>query len=188
MPRCRIQCVGEPLLRGVIPEQRLGQPQRLVSLDEPAALESVPLPPGVVRWRVWQPIQREYRLPNQVLEAVVKEPAQRIAVWIWEHGLGPMRFEPLGVPEVPRWYARDDHRKLQRISVGRLPDPVQEGLPDLFRLRRVQAYREHLDLERVVGPDARLLSPAIVEETLAVEAHKLTDEAPIRIIGRRLDR
>src|SRR5208283_5776278 len=78
--------------------------------------------------------------------------------------------------------------KLQRISVGRLPDPVQEGLPDLFRLRRVQAYREHLDLERVVGPDARLLSPAIVEETLAVEAHKLTDEAPVRIIGRRLDR
>src|SRR5208282_6216140 len=90
--------------------------------------------------------------------------------------------------EVPRWYARDDHRKLERISVGRLPDPVQERPPDLFRLRRVQADREHLDLERVVGPDARLLPPAIVEETLAVEAHKLTDQAPIRIVGRRFDR
>src|SRR5208283_2697230 len=106
MPRCRIQCVGEPLLRCVIPEQRLGQPQRLVSPDEPAALEGVPLPPTVVGGRVGPRIQRESRLPNQVLEAVVKQPAQRISVWIWEHGLRPMRFPPLDVPEVPRWYAR----------------------------------------------------------------------------------
>src|SRR5271170_5905819 len=99
-----------------------------------------------------------------------------------------MRFPPLDVPEVPRWYARDDHRKLERISFGRLLDPGQEGLPDLFRLRRVQADREHLDLKRVVGLEARLLPPVIVEQTLAVEAHKLTDQAPIRIIGRRFDR
>src|SRR5271154_5266286 len=123
-----------------------------------------------------------------MLEAVVEQPAQRISVWICEHGLGPMRFPPLDVPEVPRWYARDDHRKLERISFGRLPDPVQEGPPDLFRLRRVQADRDHLDLERVIGPEARLFPPVIVKETLAVEAHKLTDQAPIRIIGRRLDR
>src|SRR5262249_29037439 len=75
----------------------------------------------------------------------------------------------------------------RRACAGRTRDPVEKWLPDLSRLLSVQSLGDHVDDERVVGVDVRLLTPMVVEEMLAVEAHELADQAPVGVVGRRFD-
>src|SRR5215469_6701490 len=99
-----------------------------------------------------------------------------------ENDFRPMLFPPVRVPVVARRYASDDHPAFLRVRARRTRDPVEKGLPDRFCLLSVQPEGDHSDLELVVRPQVDLLTPMVVEEMLCIEAHELTNQAPIVII------
>ena len=88
---------------------------------------------------------------------------------------------------MPKGHAADLRLRFDRVGGGRLRQPIEERLPDFSRLLRVQAKMNHADFKLVVGREVRLFAPMIVEESFAVEANEVADQAAIGVIGRGFD-
>ena len=73
------------------------------------------------------------------------------------------------------------------VGGGRLRQPMEERLPDSSRLLRVQSKMNHADFELVVWREVRLFAAMIVEESFAVKANEVADQAAIGVIGRSFD-
>src|SRR5262249_18437117 len=145
------------------------QPQRLERPEEPANLPPISHPPRVIRSCAGPIVTLEHRLPHHLYQDIIQQRVQETAI-SRKGDFRPMLLPPLHVPPVSRWDAADDHTPLRRACAGRTCHPVEKWLPDLSRLLSVQSLGDHVDDERVVGVDVRLLTPMVVEEMLAVEA------------------
>src|ERR1035437_600406 len=120
IPGARKQLFGETGLR-VFLEQRRGQPQRLVTPNEPGDPTRVSLPPRVIGSRAGPMVEVQNRL-KQVCEGIVKEPDQGIAIWIRKSD-----FRPMLLPH-------KEHDDTAKVTVGKLAATI---VPNAER------WREH---------------------------------------------
>src|ERR1035437_9559010 len=101
--------------------ERVGQPQRLVTPNEPGAPTRVSLPPRVIGSRAGPMVEVQNRL-KQVCEGIVKEPDQGIAIWIRKSD-----FRPMLLPH-------KEHDDTAKVTVGKLAATI---VPNAER------WREH---------------------------------------------
>src|ERR1700683_1835639 len=94
---------------------------------------------------------------------------------------------PFHVPPMPCRHAADVGRRFKRVRRRRARQPIQERLPHLSRLLRIQSNENHANFKRVVRRDVYLLAPMIVEERFAVKADELPNQTLKLAIGRSLD-
>ena len=145
----------------VAAQQRSGQPDGVIAVDERAHLLLVPGPPRM-RPRRARPV-------------------------VGDHRRGPPFSPALGVPPSPGRDAADVGTLLERIVAGRGAEPVEERLPDACLLRCVEALAHQRDLQRVVRPDGNALPPVGIEQAVGVEVDESTDQSPECRIGSCLD-
>ena len=154
------QGVDQTIL-GIVLKQGRGQPERLKAVKKLPNLAGVTRPPHVTRARSRTGVGNE----NRVV----------------------MLVSPLGIPPASRQHAPDNWRSFQRIDARRYRHPIEERLPDLFCLRRLQPVRDHCDRKGVVRVYVSLFAPMIIEQTGAIQGEELVEQAAKGIVGGRLD-
>ena len=113
--------------------------------------------------------------------------ARRARAVVGPDRAGKARAEKVGVPALPRRPGKDPHRLDKAAVVAGARDPGEEGLPDGFGLRLVEAEATHADVEPVVAAEVDDVAPLRGRQPLSIKRHKTADQTAERGVGMGMD-